>query len=56
MIETCEGIEKFYSTIATVCGDNPGTAAVVGFKESASAKRCCRQCPGTKEEFSTLVS
>ncbi|XP_065892035.1 uncharacterized protein [Dysidea avara] len=54
MIETCEGIEKFYGTIATVCGDNPGTAAVAGFKESASAKRCCRQCLGTKEEFNTL--
>ena len=56
MIETCEGIEQFSDKISTFCGDNPGAAAVAGFKESTAAKRCCRQCFGTKEEISTLVS
>jgi len=44
MFDTCEGPTKFYGTIATLCGDNPGSAAVAGFKESISAQRYCRQC------------
>ena len=41
--------------LATLCGDNPGSAAVAGFKESTSAQRYCRQCLGTKAQISTIV-
>ena len=54
--DTCEGNVEFFGTIATVCGDNPGSAAVAGFKESSSAFRCCRQCLATKEQMTTKVS
>ena len=54
--DTCEGNVEFFGTIATVCGDNPGSAAVAGFKESSSAFQCCRQCLATKEQMTTKVS
>ena len=56
MFDTCEGRVKFFGAIASVCGDNPGSAAVAGFKESSSAFRCCRQCLATKEQMMTKVS
>ncbi|XP_065897824.1 uncharacterized protein [Dysidea avara] len=48
---TCEGLVKFYGTIATVSGDNPVSSAVAGFKESSAAYRLCRQCLTTKPEI-----
>ena len=56
MFDTCEGCIKFFGTIASVCGDNPGSVAVADFKESSSAFRCCRQCLATKEQMMTKVS
>lgn len=54
-LNTCDGLVEFYGTIITVCGDNPGSSAVAGFKESSSAFRLCRQCLGTKDEIQYKV-
>ena len=37
MFDTCEGHVEFFGAIASICGDNPGSAAVAGFKKSSSA-------------------
>ena len=34
MFDTCKGKVEFFGTNTTVCGDNPGSAAVAGFKET----------------------
>ena len=47
---------EIFGTVATVCGDNPGSAAVAGFKESSSAFWCCRQCLATKEQMTSKVT
>ena len=41
----------------SVCGDNPGSGVVAGFKESSSAFRLCRHCNSmtTKDEMKLKV-
>ena len=41
---------KFRGTITVVSADNPASAYLGGFKQSASAFRFCRHCMGIKEE------
>lgn len=52
---TCEGPANFYGTLVALCGDNPGSCVVAGFKESASAFRMCHQCMCTKDEIHSKV-
>lgn len=47
--------EKYYGTIAVVTGDNLGSLAIGGFKESCTALRCCRQCMATLESAKSQV-
>jgi len=54
-LNTCEGAKQFHGTIATLSGDNPGSSAVTGFKESGSAFRLCRQCMATRDNFHLKV-
>ena len=55
MLNTCEGPKQFYGSVATISGDNPGSSAVTGFKESSSAFRLCRQCMATRDNFHLKV-
>lgn len=43
-------------TLAVVSGDNIGSCALGGFKESCSAYRMCRHCMATQDNFRSLVS
>ena len=52
---TSEGSATFFGTLVSLCGDNPGSCAVAGFKESSSAFRLCRQCLCTKDEIQYKV-
>lgn len=55
MLNTCDGPNTFSGTIVSICGDNPGSSAVAGFKESSSAFRPCRHCMATKDEMKLKV-
>lgn len=55
MFTTSEGPATFYGTLVSLCGDNPGSCAVAGFKESSSAFRMCRQCMCSKDDIQLKV-
>ena len=44
-----------YGTLAIVSGDNLGSLALGGFKESCSALKICRHCTATKDESQKQV-
>jgi len=46
---------NFQGTITVVSADNPASAYLGGFKQSASAFRFCRHCMGIKEETEQKV-
>ena len=46
----------FCGTVTIVSADNPASAALGGFKESASTSRFCRHCLGTDTEIQTKVN
>ena len=46
----------FRGTVSIVSADNPASAALGGFKESASAFRFCRHCLGTDTDIQTKVN
>lgn len=46
---------NFQGTITVVSADNPASAYMGGFKQSATAFRFCRHCMGTKEEIESQV-
>ncbi|XP_065893395.1 uncharacterized protein [Dysidea avara] len=48
---TFNGPQKVFGSLAVVIADNPASAALGGFKESASAQLPCRHCLGTAEEI-----
>ena len=45
----------FQGTVTIVSGDNPASAALGGFKQSASAFRFCRHCLGTENDIQSKV-
>ena len=42
--------------MTVVSADNPASASLGGFKQSASAYRFCRHCMGVSEEIQSKVS
>ena len=42
-------------TITVISADNPASATLGGFKESASAFRYCRHCTGTEDNIQSKV-
>jgi len=46
---------KFRGTVTIVSADNPASASLGGFKQSASAFRFCRHCTGTMEDIQSKV-
>lgn len=46
---------NFQGTITVVSADNPASAYMGGFKQSASAFRFCRHCTGSKEDIKSQV-
>ena len=51
------GVPKmmYGGTLAIVSGDNLGSLALGGFKESCSALKICRHCVATKDESQKQV-
>lgn len=45
----------FRGTVTVVSADNPASASLGGFKQSASAFRFCRHCLGTENDIQTKV-
>ena len=45
----------FRGTVTVASADNPASASLGGFKESASAFRYCRHCLGTEEDIQSKV-
>ena len=45
----------FRGTVSIVCADNPASTLLGGFKQSASAFRCCRHCMGSESDIQTKV-
>ena len=45
----------FRGTITIVSADNPASTLLGGFKQSASAFRCCRHCLGSEEDIQSKV-
>ena len=50
-----DGPCHLYGTVTIVSGDNPASAALGGFKQSASAFRYCRHCLGTEIDIQSKV-
>lgn len=48
-------VRYFRGTVSIVSADNPASAALGGFKQSASAFRFCRHCMGTEQDIQTKV-
>lgn len=48
-------IQHFRGTITIVSADNPSSTLLGGFKQSASAFRCCRHCMGIEEDIQSKV-
>ena len=48
-------VMNFHGTITIVSADNPASALLGGFKQSASAFRYCRHCSGTSLDMQTKV-
>ena len=46
----------FHGIVTVVCADNPASACLGGFKESASAFRYCRHCTGTGQDIQSKVT
>ena len=46
---------NFRGTVTIVSADNPASALLGGFKQSASAFRYCRHCYGTSVDMQTKV-
>ena len=46
---------KYKGTITFVSADNPASASLGGFKESAAAFRYCRHCMGTESQMQSKV-
>ena len=51
--ETCTC--HFQGTVTIVLGENPASAALGGFKQSASAFRYCCHCLGTEDDIQSKV-
>lgn len=47
--------QRYYGALAIVSGDNLGSLALGGFKESCTATHPCRQCMATREAAKTQV-
>lgn len=45
----------FHGTVTIISADNPASALLGGFKQSASAFRYCRQCLGMEEDIQSKV-
>lgn len=45
----------FRGTVSIVCADNPASTLLGGFKQSASAFRCCRHCMGGESDIQSKV-
>lgn len=48
-------IYDFRGTVSVVSADNPASAALGGFKQSASAFRFCRHCFGCEDVQSKVM-
>lgn len=48
-------VRHFRGTVSIVSADNPASAALGGFKQSASAFRLCRHCMGTEQDIQAQV-
>ncbi len=48
-------IHKFRGTVSVISADNPASACLGGFKQSASAFRYCRHCMGTDQDIQSKV-
>jgi len=48
--------QLYQGAIAVVSADNLGSLALGGFKESCTAKRCCRHCLATRETTKLKVT
>lgn len=48
-------VRHIRGTVTIVSADNPASALLGGFKQSASAFRYCRHCTGTDEEIQKKV-
>lgn len=48
-------VRYFRGSVSIVSADNPASAALGGFKQSASAFRFCRHCMGTGEDINSHV-
>ena len=46
---------RFHGAVTIVSADNPASALLSGFKQSASAFRFCRHCMGTAEDVQSKV-
>jgi len=47
--------KTIFGSLALVSADNLGSLALGGFKESCSAKKMCRHCMATSENFKEHV-
>ena len=48
-------VMNFRGSVSIVSADNPASALLGGFKQSASAFRYCRHCTGTSADVQTRV-
>ncbi len=48
-------VRHFRGSVSIVSADNPASAALGGFKQSASAFRFCRHCMGTEQDIQSQV-
>lgn len=55
-IDLNDGSYLFHWTVTIVSGDNPASAALGSFKQSASAFRYCRHCFGTDNDIQSKVN
>ena len=46
---------NFRGTVTVVSADNPASALLGGYKQSASAFRFCRHCLGTEQDIQSKV-
>lgn len=51
-----DGVTHYFrGTISVISADNPASAALGGFKQSASAFRFCRHCLGSEADIQSKV-
>lgn len=48
-------MQQFKGTVTIISADNPASACLGGFKQSATAFRYCRHCMGTQDDIQTKV-